>query len=696
MNGIKIFVDFKEVDCGKDPVTLPITYQLIDIKQIEKRKGSTTKTVRIPRTKKNDKIFGFAFDINAENKFDKYSEHFVVIEQDTFPIFNGFLKLTNVDDDIIEFFCYADISKLKDLFGEKTLQELNLQDLDHIYDATIFDTWDGVYPSGVPSDYIYPLIDYGRFQTLTPANDPEEPDLLLTDFYPALYEERAVRQIVLDNGYSLVSDFYKKPIPSKTIIPFVNDQFIHSVVGGIEVNGVWAWNPSQQTADVPESTYILTGASEISDPLSQWDGDEFTAAGNYTLKYELGLQVEFPSFDTFLNAPSYFVLQVDRGSGYVEERREPIERPNQDNIFNGLYTGALNVATGDKIRFGFEFIGGVAELLISAKRIILDPSFGGLTIEPGEFVQIAPNLPKIKQVDFIKSCYQRYNWIINVDDNKGTIEIETFEDFYFGGDQKDWSDLLTLNPKPKVKYMPEDYSKKYDFKYKRDPNDFYLTRYDTRLGNSEYLFGDGKFYLTDKGEATLIGEVCFAPTIVEKSFAGGVNYIDLPTMLLNDDPENKNTGHEPRVLIYAGLVGIDKLSNGVYSNLYVEDLGSVSSIPFAYFQKKPYNDATLDAMTANLSFSTPSGGGYIEGNLIDEYYSRSLKSISVSPQVTAYLNLTSKQISELNFRDLIFLNYFSAKFRIKKIVDYLPGSTSPTKVELIKVGIFNPNKQNYD
>lgn len=695
MSGVKIYIDYVEIDLGRNAIQLPITYQLIDVKQIDKRKGSTTKTVKVPRTTKNDKIFGFAFDINAENNFNKYSEHKIVIEQDSYSIFNGFMKITSVDDDVIEFFCYADISKLKNLFGEKSIQTLNLSDLDHVYDATIFDTWSGTYPSGVASDYVYPLIDYGRFQTLTPENDPEAPDLLITDFYPATKESRIIKQICVDNGYSLVSSFYEKPIPSKVIVPFTNEEFLHSVVGGIEVNGLWAYNTAQQTANVVDAYYTLEGDTEVFDALLQWNGTEYEAGANQTTRYEFAIQVEFPSTSSFLNAPSYFIVEVDRGSGYVEERREQIERPNRRIYFENNYIGVLNLSVGDKVRFRFLFSGGVVSLKVKAQRIVFDPSAGGKTIDVGEFVQIAPNLPDVKQAEFFKSCYQRYNWIINVDDNKGVVYIETFEDFYSNANQVDWSKLLTLSPKPKIQYLPVDYSRNYDFKYKHDGNDFWLTRYDETQANAGYLFGDGKFYLDENGDATLVGEVAFSPTIVEKSFKGGFNYIELPTMLLNSSPTEKNTAHEPRVLIYGGMVDIATLSNGVYSALYVEDFGSISQVPFAYFQKKKYGDADIDGVDGNLSFSTPTGEGFTLNNLVDTYWASVIQSLSVSPQVTAYFNLTPKEVGNLDFMNLIYLDYFSATFRINRIVDYLPNSLQPTKVELIKVGIFNPNKQDY-
>ena len=692
MADIRIFVDNIEIDISENSVSLPITYQLINIKQIDKRKGSSTKTISVPRTAKNEKIFGFAFDITARNSFDKYRDHLVLIEQDTFPIFNGFLRLTNVTEDIIQFFCFADISKVKQLFGEKTLQDLNLSNLDHLYDETIFDTWSGTYPTDVPADYIYPVIDYGAFQTRTPANNPEAPDLFISDLYPALYLRRAIQQICIDNGFSLISDFFAKDIPSRCIIPFSNDEFIHSVVGGVEVDGFSGTNSVQQNLGASLGTFTFDVDTTQIDPLLQWDSInmEYVASASQTLKYQFSFDVEFPTSTTFLTSPSSVFIQVDRGSGWVTERTELVERPNGGTLarfYVATYEGPLTLGAGDKVRFVFNKDQSTSQK-IRARKVVFDPGAGGKTIEVGEFVQMSPNLPKIKQADLFKSCYQLFNWIINVNDEKSTIEIETFEDFYQSGMQVDWSRLLTLSPKPQIKYLPNDYSRKFDFQYKHDSNDYWLTRYDTRQANAGYLFGDGRLYLDEKGDATLIGQVVFSPTVVEQSFNGGANYIELPTMLLNTDPNVLNTGHEPRLLIYGGMVDIETLSAGAITNIYVETFGSTTNLPFAYFQKKQYNDTTIDDVVGNLSFSTPEGEAYTTANLISDYWQRVIESLSVSPEVVAYFNLTPKEISSLNYRNKIFIDYFGSTFRLNRIVYYLPGANEPTKVELIKEGIF--------
>ena len=391
MSEIKIFVDGEEIDVSEQSVSLPITYQLINIKQIDKRKGSTTKTISVPRTLKNEKIFGFAFNINAINSFDKYRDHLVYIEQDTLPIFNGFLRLTNVNEDVIQFFCFADISKVKQLFGEKTLQDLKLSDLDHLYDETIFDTWSGSYPTDVPEDYIYPLIDYGAFQTRTPANNPEAPDLFISDLYPALYLRRAIQQICIDNGFSLITNFFTKAMPSRLIIPFSNDKFLHSIVGGVEVNGFQGTNSASQSLGAGIGTYKFDVDTTQIDPLLQWDlvNMEYVASASQTLNYQFSFDVQFPSASTFLTSPSSVFIQVDRGSGYVNERVELVERPNGGTggkFYSATYEGPLTLLTGDKVRFAFNKDESTSQK-IRAKKVVFDPGAGGKTIEVGEVVQ---------------------------------------------------------------------------------------------------------------------------------------------------------------------------------------------------------------------------------------------------------------------------------------------------------------------
>lgn len=692
--GVKIFVDYFEIELGDKPVQIPCTYQLLDVKDINKRKGSTTKTVQVPRTAMNDKIFGLAFDINGRNAFDKYSEHRVLIEEDTLPIFDGLLKLTNVTEKVIEFFCFKDISKIKSLFGDKTLQDLNLSDLDHLYDNTIFDTWNGTYPSGVAADYFYPVIDYGGFREKAAPGTGEAPAINVVDLFPMVYHRRLVLQTMLDNGYSLKTSFFNDPITSKTGIPFSNAEFIHSAIGGIQINGFQGYSTTVNTIldGVTGEETLPMDVQEV-DPLSQWNttNDEYIALASQTTTFLGNIGIRITNNTVPISA--YIRLQKYDGS-WSDIEVIPVESPTFSlDLYPFEFNLVVTLLAGEKFRVVIDKVDAAADVEAILYTMIADPSAGGKTIEEGEVVQLAPNLPPMKQADYIAAMYKIYNWIINVDDIKGEVIIETFDEFYFGGEQIDVSPLLTLQPEPSIQYLPLEYSRKYDFKYKHDDKDLKLLLADGRQGNAGYLFGDGRLYLTEQGEATLIGEVPFSPTVVEKSFS---DTIDIPTMIVYPYVAGVNTAHTPRMLINAGLQSISTLSEGVETELYIQGVGLLESIPFCYFQKVHYNDASIDTILENLSFSTPLGQGQTLGNLVDKYYRNSIESLSVSPQVIAYFNLNPQFVSEINFSNLWYVDYFKAVFRLNKIVDYLPNGNSPTKVELIKVGVFNPNVPQFE
>jgi hypothetical protein len=90
-----------------------------------------------------------------------------------------------------------------------------------------------------------------------------------------------------------------------------------------------------------------------------------------------------------------------------------------------------------------------------------------------------------------------------------------------------------------------------------------------------------------------------------------------------------------------------------------------------------------------LAFSTPNEVLNMPKNLIDTYYKSAIDSLSVSAQVTAYFKLSSKDITELDFAELWYISYFSAIFRLNRIIDYNPNSLGLTKVELINVGVLD-------
>jgi hypothetical protein len=689
MDYAEIIIDGKySIELSGANISIPTTYELIDITNLNRRSGSKTKTITIPRTKTNDKIFGIPYNLSAYNQFDKFSSRQITIKKNSYVVFDGLFKLTDITIDTINIYAFAELSKLKELFGEATLNELNLTDLDHLYDETIFDTWNGVYPVA-NEDYFYPLIDYGQFDGKTPTINCEAPnqDIKITDLRPAVYLKRIIKQMIIDSGYTLQTTFFDNQTLEKLMIPFTNNDFLHSVENTLQLEGF-----DGVTADPYEILNATTGQENVTiddilaDPLNQYDevNNEFYSAFIQTslISYTFGYSI----LNNSISVPAELIVQTYDGATWTNYDLIPLSAPTNFQQFTNAYT--ISFAIGEGIRFRINKTDASADVFVSLV-LTIDPSAGGKSIDVGEFVQLAPNLPPIKQKDLFKYCYQMFNWVVFVNDVTGVVSIETYENYYRNGGQKNFSSKISLKPNPVISYQQTNFARKYDFKYKSDDKDYWLLQYNLRQTKAaQYPFGNGNYYLTQEGEAKVIGEVGFSPTIIEKTFNGtSPNYIYLPTMWQDTRPVEWTTDRTPRILINAGLIDISKLSD-VYSQLSTEGTTCVvEQVPLCYFQKTLFNDGSVDAFDLNLSFSTPIGSGFTTKNLIDTYYKATIDQLNISASLVAYFNLSARDIAELDFSQLWYVEYFNSVFRLNKIIDFEPNGKGLTKVELINVGV---------
>lgn len=684
MNYVQLFVDNVLCDTGEEELSIPITYQLIDSKDLNSRAGSRTKTITIPRTAKNDKIFGFAGNINALNQFSKYDSREVRIEDTGIVIFDGLCQLTEVTRSQISLVCFGELSKFKGITGDKTLRDLMLVDLNHTYDATVFDTWNGIYPAGVEPDYFYPLIDYGHFLNQNAATF----NIAVSDVFPAMYIRRLVEQICRDNGYTLDTTFFDNPVYGKILLPFglnsaANSQEIVRKTAGMQASGA--------SHGLPAGTTTLIADFENYDPENQFAANEFISAFDQVV--HLTLEMFFiPEFSISGNEDiPYATLTIEKYTtstatwAAIHTRELFLSTEEFDIVISNI---SLLIGDGIRLR-GTRNVSGI--ITYNIQNFEIKPKEDAYLVPVGGTIELAQTLPAIKQSDFFKWCAQLFNWIIEVNPVTSVIHIETYDKYYVDSDILDYSNKLSLAIEPVINYQSPLFSRKYDFKYKRDDADYFLKQEDgDSISQTGILFGDGKFYLSPDGEAIQVGEVGFAPTVIISSFSGD---LDLPGMVkIRDtlDTTQLDTKTEPRLLINAGLQNVSVVSHGLLTNLLVNSY-TKTQIPFCYFTKKFYTagTTTINAFKLNLGFSVDSvTEQYQPGNLIDEFYRSTIESLSVSALVTAYFNLTVRDINTLDFSKLWYLDEFNAIFKVNKIEDYQPGRLRSTKVELIKVGVY--------
>ena len=72
MKEAKIFISGEQVDLfDRDKLRLALTCSIADINKIESRSSGTSKTITLPATHNNNKIFGFGTDVNSSDALDQ-------------------------------------------------------------------------------------------------------------------------------------------------------------------------------------------------------------------------------------------------------------------------------------------------------------------------------------------------------------------------------------------------------------------------------------------------------------------------------------------------------------------------------------------------------------------------------------------------------------------------------------------------
>ena len=203
------------VDLYEDtPISL--TYQIADIKDPQKRHGDHSKTITVPGTNNNNKLFAHIYEIGVDRLFNPNHKAKAVITMDSATVMKGdlqLLKINVLDNKKIEYELVLK-GRTADLFtalGDKKIKDLTWSDLDHTYNrANQIASWS----TAIGSNYVYPFIDYGY--------SLNEVDYDVNHFFPAVYVKEIWDRIFSYAGfqYSSSSNFFTSNLFKRLIIPF--------------------------------------------------------------------------------------------------------------------------------------------------------------------------------------------------------------------------------------------------------------------------------------------------------------------------------------------------------------------------------------------------------------------------------------------------------------------------------------------
>ncbi len=664
-------------------IPVPTTYLISDIKNPDTRKGAFSKTITIPGSKNNDRLFAHIFEIDIDCAFNPNIRTPVTVLLDGIPQLQGHLRLMKIksnDDNRKEYECtiIGAVSNIFTVLGASELTALDLSAYDHTYNKTNqVASWTA--PVGI--GYVYPMIDYGYTNGLT--YDVE-------NFYPATYVKTYVDKIFSYAGFTYESNFLTSNIFKRLIIPFNSDALRLS--SAEVLNRMFnASIGSSASVVIPTGSYTSAYAlasrvpynTDVNDPSNQFNTSTYTFKAGVTGNYNLTGNFTYQLNSAFAFTPIGYIHMI-KYSGGVWTTLSAINFISFGGIDNTLRTAtitasAIDLLQDDEVYIGLQLFGvsaGTPNLNIGTGNFF--NSINNIGLYDGNMISMNNAIPpKIKMKDFLMSLVKMFNLYIETDKtNSNKLYIEPRNDFYANGVVRDWTSKLDLSKDLEIEPMGELDAKRFIFSY-TDDKDYY-----NELYKKTYLETYGTYNKDITNEfvtGTKDTKIIFSPTPLVND--NGTDRT-IPEIYGVDSAGNiKPKVSNIRILYYGGVVST------AYNWTYTGDVsGTTTETTYAYA-------GHLDSVTTptiDLSFGVPrevyyDALSYTNNNLYNTYYKKFIEEITNkdSKVVTGHFRLTPSDIHLLDFRDEFYVDgHF---LRLNKVYDYDAVRNELTKCEFLLI-----------
>ncbi len=633
----------------------------------------------------------------------------------------------------------------QDLFGvigDSKLQDLDMSSFNHTYNrVNQYASWSATTGQG----YVYPLIDYGYNNFLTNSFKVEHfrPAIYAKAYLDKIF---AAAGKTYTSNYLTSAFFKKWFVPhngDKFTMSSSNLALFECYLGDTGLSSpnsksltyVGSTNLAWWTGDMSTSTsasYTMKYNDDSTLPFIDTGNIYDTTTGVLTIAqkgtYNLSIKTDFeiklatvPVGTATVNfnppyastwALGYKVLRSTDGGATWSIMLNDTPN-NQSNILTTSYqtiTKTLSVPTtsfniGDQIRvlvhplysasgYGLIFKDGGGNSLNVGTTASIEWRYRStatmkVSMSVGDYISgqtlvINDAIPKdIKQKDFLTSILKMGNLYVDVDPtNENNYLIESRDDFFAAGSNKDWTDKQALDKPFTIKLPGEVDIKNLIYTYKAD-SDYYNKKYED--ANAE-VYGTYKKEIendfTLKDDKT---EVIFSATPVVDNIN---NSLIIPKIFSYDGTSVKPQKHNIRILMYNG---VDTMTSGTWN--YVapsSDALGAATLAMSTYPASAMVDDPL-APTESIEFGVPNmvfyslGSTYTTNNIYNRAYSKQVTELTDrdSRIVTGYFYLTATDIATFDFRDTVFVK--DTYYYVNKISDYNQIKPGLAKVELLKI-----------
>ena len=684
----EIYIENNKLDLFQD-ISTDFTYTVDDVASFGTKNTSFSRTITIPSTANNNKILGFAFDLNMHHdhnmdlpnvntNFSPAESANCVVYIDKIQIFKGVIRILEIQSNKgeIQYQCavFGELSGFITELGNRRLEDLDFSEYNHTWNVTaIQNSWNTINGSG----YYYPLIDYGDVST-------NKDDFSVYTFRPALYVKEYIEKIFAGTSYTLNCDFFNTDFFKKLIIPNnsqgiqgTNDRFILATISATKTI-LNSNTPTARNIDLPFDTTTLLNFTEnvAKSNFTYTDGTKSVRAlASITGVYQTDAASSITAI-LYVNGVAVQTLVQNTSSA------------NNPFTFNFDWTGEILNTNVVKINISVPVTANTYIVNISSANFTFTQLAAQLTsVSYNGTVAINNNLPKgIFQKDFFLSVCKMFNLYVYQDNiNDKQINIKPYIDFYdtTGANALDWSQKLDMGSPMSIKPMSQLNARYYSFKYSSD-NDYYNENYQKKYGQNygDYIYDSEFDFVRD----TATSEIIFASSVLfqPQNHAHIDKYYTTIFKL-----SNNNTQEDPMDSVIRILMA-KKLSIAHTWHIKSGETGGGSNLANlnVYGYAGHLDDPTNP--TIDINFGVPKelqfpATTYPTNNLFNTYHLPYLMEITdiESKLLTCKVYLTALDIYQLDFSKYIWIN--GTLFRLNKIESYDPTDYTTTQINLLKV-----------
>lgn len=433
----ELFIENRRVDITAYISTL-LNFAIDDIKDFASRSTTWSKTIVLPGTANNNKLFGHIFQLGQSNatidvndnvgyNFNASKAADCIIFQDQMQTFKGVLRLMqiNITKGQIEYevAVFGELAGLNVALSSGFLHDLDFSEYDHTYLASgITASWANTSGTGV----YYPLIDYGTYSTV-------KKDWDIRTFRPALHVREYIDKMMTAANFRWTSDLFDTARFKTLIVPHNQKKLkgAGTIYIDCNVSGTQTFTPVSASkinfpSTVEINAFTPSDANQhtfnYDDPATISPRITATVSGTY---YSNGISIYIGIFRLRGAGPEELLEVAELVStggttlvAFSKTVTVQSELIQNDDIYCKVYNFNISVASVVNITSGNLLVEPAADESIEI-------SYGGDVI-------VNNCIPKnIRQIDFLSGIIKLFNLYVYEDSlDRRLIHFKPYVDFY--------------------------------------------------------------------------------------------------------------------------------------------------------------------------------------------------------------------------------------------------------------------------